>query len=161
MAQDVYLKIEGITGESNQEGHVGDIELLNWSWGVYQPSSMAYGSGGGAGKAMASELTFEHYMDRASPALLNHCLTAKHIGEVTLVERKAGGNPLAYVMYTLNDVVVTMVNVQRAAAGNETPVEAVSLAFAKINLQYTIQDDKGNPAGVASAGYDFKVGKPL
>ncbi|TDS90487.1 Hemolysin-coregulated protein (putative) (plasmid) [Erwinia rhapontici] len=30
MAQDVFIKIEGITGESLDATHKGDIEVLSW-----------------------------------------------------------------------------------------------------------------------------------
>ena len=35
----------------------------------------------------APDLTFEHYVDRATPNLIQYCLTGKHIGSAVLVMR--------------------------------------------------------------------------
>ena len=93
MAQDIFLKLAGIDGESQDAKHKGEIELTNWGWSIHQNSSMQSGSGGGSGKATVSDLTFDHRIDRATPNLLKHCLVGKHIDTATLVVRKAGGNP--------------------------------------------------------------------
>lgn len=46
MAQDIFIKIEGIEGESRDFSHKGEIDLLRWDWSVSQPSNMHAGSGG-------------------------------------------------------------------------------------------------------------------
>ncbi len=55
MAQDVFIKIDGIAGESQDSTHPDEIEVLGWSWNVAQQSSMHSGSGGGAAKATVSD----------------------------------------------------------------------------------------------------------
>ena len=85
MAQDIFLKINGIDGESQDASHKNEVEVLNWSWKIEQLSTMHSGSGGGAGKATVSDLTFEHHIDRASPNLMKYCLTGKHIDAEGLV----------------------------------------------------------------------------
>lgn len=97
MAQDIFLKIDGIEGESPDAAHKGEIEVIGWNWGMAQQSSMHAGSGGGAGKATVKDLTFLHWVDRASPNLLKYCLTGEHIPEARLTVRKAGGSPLEYL----------------------------------------------------------------
>jgi type VI secretion system secreted protein Hcp len=71
---------------------------------------MHAGSGGGAGKCTVNDLTFEHYIDRASPNLIQYCLTGKHIDNAVLVMRKAGGKPLEYLKITMGDVLITKLN---------------------------------------------------
>ena len=51
MASDIFAKIGTIKGESTDAKHQGEIDVLSWAWGVTQSGSMAYGGGGGAGKA--------------------------------------------------------------------------------------------------------------
>lgn len=79
MAHDIFLKIDGIEGEAEDATHKNEIEVLSWSWGVSQQSNMHMGSGGGAGKATVDDLAFEHYIDRATPNLVQYCLLGKHI----------------------------------------------------------------------------------
>lgn len=60
MAQDIFLKINGIDGESQDASHKKEIEVLNWGWRITQGSNMHAGWGGGAGKASVDDLAFEH-----------------------------------------------------------------------------------------------------
>jgi type VI secretion system secreted protein Hcp len=60
MAQDIFLKIQEIDGESQDASHKNEIEVLGWNRGMTQASNMHAGSGGGAGKATVKDLTFLH-----------------------------------------------------------------------------------------------------
>ncbi|MDF3834145.1 type VI secretion system tube protein Hcp, partial [Cupriavidus basilensis] len=158
MAQDIFLKINGIDGESPDSSHKNEIEILSWGWKVSQESKMHGGSGGGAGKATVDDLSFEHYLDRASPNLMKYCLTGKHISEAVLVARKAGGNPLEYLKLTMSDVLVTLVE----PSGNSTDErvrERVALSFSKVKQEYVVQNAQGGSGGAITAGYDIKANK--
>ena len=158
MAQDIFLKIAGIDGESQDSAHKNEIEVSNWSWQVLQESNMHQGSGGGSGKATVKDLNFVHNVDRSSPNLMKFCLTGKHIAEAKLTVRKAGGSPLEYLKFTMTDVVIT--NVQPAgAASDEVIKEQVSMSFAKVKQEYTVQNQQGGSGGAVTAGYDIKLNK--
>jgi len=45
MASDIFIKIGDIKGESNDDKHKDEIEVMSWSWGMNQQGSM--GTGGG------------------------------------------------------------------------------------------------------------------
>ena len=155
MSQDIFLKLTGITGESQDASHRDEIEVLDWEWEITQQSTMHAGSGGGAGKATVSDLTFDHYVDRASPNLLKYCLTGKHIDTATLVVRKAGGSPLEYLTITMGDVIVTKVAPALTVTMSRAR-EAVSLAFARVKQEYVIQNQQGGSGGTVSASYDIQ-----
>lgn len=109
MAQDMFIKIEGIEGESPDASHKNEIQVLSWGWGVSQHSNMHSGSGGGSGKATVNDFNFKHYFDKASPNLLSYCLTGKHIKNIQFTVRKAGGDPLEYLIIKFTDVIITSV----------------------------------------------------
>lgn len=155
MAQDIFLKLTGISGEAQDAAHKDEIEVLSWAWEITQNSSMHAGSGGGAGKATVSDLTFDHYLDRASPNLLKYCLTGKHIGTATLVVRKAGGTPLEYLKLTMDDVVVTKVQPE-LNYNMRRPREEVSLSFARVKQEYVIQNQQGGSGGTVTASFDIQ-----
>lgn len=111
--------------------------------------------GGGAGKATVSDLTFDHYLDRASSNLLKYCLTGKHIGTATLVVRKAGGTPFEYLKITMGDVIVTRVAPTLTTTMSQAR-EEVSLAFARVKQEYVIQNRQGGSGGTVSASYDIQ-----
>ncbi len=158
MAQDIFLKIAGIDGESQDSAHKNEIDVSSWAWQVLQESNMQQGSGGGSGKATVKDLSFVHNADRASPNLMKYCLTGKHIPEALLTVRKAGGTPLEYLKLTMTDVVIT--NVQPSgSATDEIIKEQVSMSFAKIKQEYTVQNQQGGSGGAVTAGYDIKLNK--
>lgn len=158
MAQDIFLKIAGIDGESQDAAHKNEIEVSNWSWQVLQESSMQQGSGGGADKATVRDLSIVHSVDRASPNLMKFCLTGKHIAEARLTVRKAGGTPLEYLRITMTDVVIT--NVQPSGAATDEMIrEQLSLSFAKVKQEYTVQNQQGGSGGAVTAGFDIKLNK--
>lgn len=158
MAQDIFLKINGIDGESLDAAHKNEIEVLKWEWQILQQSDMHTGSGGGSGKATVKDLNFVHYMDRSSPNLMKFCLTGKHIPEAKLVVRKAGGSPLEYLKITMTDVVIT--NVQPSGSNTDEQIkESVSLSFAKVKQEYTVQNQQGGSGGAVTAGFDIKLNK--
>jgi type VI secretion system secreted protein Hcp len=158
MAQDIFLKIDGIDGESPDAAHKNEIEVQKWSWEISQLSSMHAGSGGGAGKATVDDLEFDHLVDRASPNLMKYCLTGKHIDQAALVVRKAGGNPLEYLKITMNDVVVT--KVQPSGSNNDAGIrETVRLSFAKVKQEYVVQNAQGGSGGAVTASFDIKGNK--
>ncbi|EBM0800626.1 TPA: type VI secretion system tube protein Hcp, partial [Salmonella enterica subsp. enterica serovar Infantis] len=73
MSYDIFLKIDGIDGESMDDKHKNEIEVLSWRWNIHQESTMHAGSGLGSGKVSVTNLSFEHYIDRASPNLFKYC----------------------------------------------------------------------------------------
>ncbi|MCY1349840.1 type VI secretion ATPase, ClpV1 family [compost metagenome] len=116
-------------------------------------------SGGGAGKATVSDLSFEHFIDRASPNLMKYCLTGKHINEAVLVVRKAGGNPLEYLKLTMTDVLVTKVAPKGSVDDEVRMREKVALSFSKVKQEYVVQNAQGGSGGAVTAGYDIKGNK--
>ncbi len=45
MASDMFLKIDGIPGESTDKAHANEIEVLSFSWGIQQQRSGSASSG--------------------------------------------------------------------------------------------------------------------
>lgn len=155
MAQDIFIKIEGIEGKSKDSIHRGETEVLRWSCSVGQPGNMHSGSGGSAGKDTINNLHFEHYIDKFSTKLLRYYLIGKLLPEAVLTVRKSGGSPLEYLRITLQEIIITRVhpvyiNTMRA------PREAVTLAFTRVKMDYVLQDVEGNKAGTVSMGYDIE-----
>lgn len=147
MAVDMYLKLEGIDGESNDDVHAGEIDVLAWSWGASQSGTMHSGAGGGAGKVNVQDLSVTKYVDSASHLLLMHCHNGKHIPEGILTVRKAGETALEYIIITLTDILVTSVSVG-GSGGEERLTENLTLNFGKFKYSYVPQlaDGTGDAA---------------
>lgn len=148
MAIDAFLKIEGIKGESISKGHEGEIDILSWSWGMSQSGTTHIGTGGGAGKVNVQDISFTHWVDCSTPNLVKACCSGKHFGSAKLVIRKAGENPLEYVIIDMTDVLITSVGTG-GSGGEERLTETVTLNFAKFKYSYQPQDKTGAAKGGA------------
>ena len=148
---ELFLKVDGIPGESRADKHKGEIELVGFSWGVTNTGNPG-GGGGGAGRAQFSDLSFTKRVDKSSPVLFLACASGKHIKEAQLSVRKAGRAALEYLKIKLTDVLVTSF---QETAGEETPVESVAFDFRRIDVEYTPQHDDGSPGDVVKAGWDL------
>ncbi|GAB7539959.1 type VI secretion system tube protein Hcp [Burkholderia sp. 3C] len=150
---DIFIKIDGITGESQDATHANEIEVISCGWKISQDSSMHSGSGGGAAKATVHDLRFIHLIDRASPNLASYCFHGKHIPTARLSMRKAGGTPLTYLKITLYDVIVTELE---PAVGAGAALEHVALSFARMEEEYVVQSATGGSQGTVTAVIDVK-----
>ena len=158
MASDIFAKIGDIKGESLDDKHKDQIEVLSWSWGVTNAHSPIAGSGGGGGEGKASfhDLSFTHKIDKASPVLMKGCATGVHLKEATITHRKAGKGQQDFLIVKMNDVIITSVTDEDSSGGN---VETVSLTFAKVDLQYRPQKNDGSLDAGIHFKYDIKGNK--
>jgi type VI secretion system secreted protein Hcp len=156
MAIDMFMKFSNkIDGESKVTGHIGEIELVSWSWGMTQEGTMHTSTGGGAGKVDVRDLTFTHYIDSASGTLMQKCCDGTHIDTADLTVRKAGGTAaVEYLKIHLLGCIVAGVTTGGASSGDRL-TENVTLNFAKFKVEYTPQDGKGAGGASSPVGWDI------
>jgi type VI secretion system secreted protein Hcp len=157
MASDIFAKIGDIKGESLDSKHKDEIEVLSFSWGVTNTGSPAAGGGGGAGKATFQDLSIVHHIDKASPLLMKACATGTHLKEATITHRKAGRAQQEFLIVKMNDVIIT--SVVHGGTNDQPASESVSLAFAKVDLQYKAQKPDGSLDAGVHFKYDLKANK--
>lgn len=160
MAVDMFIKLDDIKGESVDDKHKGEIDVLAWSWGVTQSGTTHIGSGGGAGKCNVNDLSFTKYVDRSSPVLLKMCMLGTHVGNTQLVVRKAGGKPLEYIKIVMEDSIVTSINTG-GSGGEDRLTENVTLNFARVRFEYVPQKADGSGEPSIPMGYDIAGNKEL
>jgi type VI secretion system secreted protein Hcp len=157
MGPDIFAKIGDIKGETLDDKHKDEIEVLSWSWGVSNAGAMRGGSGGGEGKATFHDLSFTHKIDKASPVLMKACATGVHIKDATIIHRKAGKGQHEFLIIKMNDVIITSVTYDDSdETGNS---ESVSLAFAKVDLEYKPENADGTLGAGVHFKYDIKANK--
>jgi type VI secretion system secreted protein Hcp len=157
MAVDMFLKIDSIKGDSEDDKHKGEIEVISWSWGVTQTGTTHSGTGGGAGKASVQDISITKYLDRATPILLKHCLSGVHVKEVLLTVRKsAGTKPLEYVKMKMKDALISSISTG-AQGADERLTETVGVNFATVEFEYVPQKPDGS--GDASIPITWNIAK--
>ena len=154
MAVDMFLKLDGVKGESTDSKHENEIEVLNWSWGAAQSGAGHTNTGSGAGKVSIQDLHFTHYVDKATPDLLKNCANGAHIKDGTLVIRKAGKDPLEYIKIKMENILVTSIT-PGGAGHDDRIVEGITLNFRKFTYTYTPQDNTGKPGSPAVFAWDI------
>ncbi|CAM3898701.1 MULTISPECIES: Hcp family type VI secretion system effector [Ectopseudomonas] len=147
MAVDIFIKIGDIKGESQDKTHKDEIEVLNWSWGMSQSGNMHTGTGGGAGKVSIQDLSLTKFVDKATPNLMMHCSSGKHVPKVTLTVRKAGGDSqVEYLIINLEEVLIS--SLSTGGSGNDDRlIENITLNFAKVTVDYQPQKADGTKEG--------------
>jgi type VI secretion system secreted protein Hcp len=146
MAVDMFMKLAGINGESQDSVHSGEIDVIGWNWGMSNTGTAHLGGGAGTGKANFQDLTFTKFVDKASTSLMQACATGKHIATATLTCRKAGGTPLEYLVITMTEAMVS--NIQHGgSSSDERTTEMISLNFASLKVDYKTQSAQGSAAG--------------
>lgn len=155
MAVDYFLKIDGIEGESADAKHKNEIDLLSFSWGVSNSGTMAYGGGGGAGKASFNDFSFAMRVSKASPKLFLACASGQHIKSAILTCRRAGTEQQEYMIITMSDLLISSMQ-SSGGGGDDVPIEAISLNYSKIEISYAPQDAKGGLGSPIKTGWNVK-----
>ncbi len=158
MAVDMFLKLDGVTGESQDSSHKEEIDVLSWSWGLSQSGTTHMGGGGGAGKVSVHDLSLTKYLDASSPTLQKFCANGKHVATGTLTVRKAGENPLEYLKIDLEEIIISSVSTG-GSGGDDRLTENVSLNFKKFHTTYTPQSDDGTAGAAVEAKWNIAENK--
>jgi type VI secretion system secreted protein Hcp len=157
MAIDVYLKIDGIQGESADGKHAGWIECTSVHFGVSQPRSATASRGGGhtAERADLKDILFSKQVDLSTPLLLQSCASGKTIPKAAFEFMRADaiGTRINYFSIELENVLVGMVTPD--IQPGTILFENVCLKFSKVRWKYTQQKISGGANGNTTGGWDL------
>jgi type VI secretion system secreted protein Hcp len=154
VAIDMFIKIGQIEGESKDATHAGEMDVLAYSLGFSNSGTTHAGSGAGAGKVNAQDLSFTTYVSKASLPLFTAVCTGRIFTAATLTIRRAGANPFEFLKIRMEDVLVSS-DSSGGSGGEDRLVENYSLNYARIIFTYTGQDATGAPLPPIRAGFDF------
>ncbi len=157
LAVDMFMKIEGIEGESTAgRGHEDWIEIDSFGWGATHSSSGATGQSRRRSSASFGDVIVAKKVDGSSPNLYLACASGTHYPAAELVVRKAGSGEF-YFRIRLDDVRVSSVNVSGSAEHAE-PMEEVALTYGKIHWEYSPQGDNAS-GGNVERSWDLMANK--
>jgi len=161
MALEAFLKIEGIPGESRKQGHADEIDILSFSFGASNPTTVGKGTGAGASQVNLSSFNIMKSTDLSSAPLFLRCAKGEHIPTDIVTLRKAGGeNALEYLQYKFSKVYVDSIQWSGSSGGDDSPTESLSLAFEKVEIVYSSQNDDGTAKKTVGSGWDIPSGTP-
>ena len=158
MSFDTYMDIAGVEGESTADGFEKKIEIYSFSWGAANPTTVSPGSGGlSGGRVSVSSFNVMKKTEKSSAKLFAACCQGMHFDTAKISMRKAtgtGGQDV-FLTYLFTDVMIESIQWSGSTGGDDTPTESLSLAFAKVEIEYKTQDDKGKLAVAGQASWDL------
>jgi type VI secretion system secreted protein Hcp len=160
MAVDMFIKFDGIKGESQDSKHKDTIDVLSWNWGASQSGTSHLGGGGGAGKVAVQDLVITKYVDKSTPPLMTKLYTGDHIPKALLTVRKAGGEQQEFIKIEMTHIIVTNLT-QGASASDDRFTETISINFDTVKLSYCSQKKDGTLDAAVDFGYDIAANKKI
>jgi type VI secretion system secreted protein Hcp len=154
---EMFLKLDGIEGESLDSVHGGEIEIKDWQWDTTNTVRWDVNQGGQSTKVVVQDIIINKYCDKASVTLYQDCVTGKHIRNGTITCRKNDGDQkVEYLIMKLTDIMITKVHWE-GEGEQQALKETVGLSFAEFRIDYKVQNDTGNAAG--SKSFQFNIQK--
>jgi type VI secretion system secreted protein Hcp len=176
MAQlDYFIKIDQIPGESTDEKHKDEIEVLSYGFGMHHGDAGSSSTAGArtAGRVAHKPFRFSKVTDKASAKLLEKCCNGTHIPKAVFTAHRATDQKQKYLQIDFTDLIVsswesahseTSERGAGAEAGSGVMLqeESVELNYGSIKYTYTATDHKtGKPAGDVVAGWDLIGNKKI
>jgi type VI secretion system secreted protein Hcp len=176
MAFDIFLKLDGIEGESTTKGHDKEIQVLSYDQSIdtalYREGS---GGGAGAGKSTFSGVRIRKLLDSASIPIALACASGLHIASAKIAFRRPSP-PVDFYVVTLEDVLVTHVGqcastevqaplkfetLGKSPTGPAALLEEVTLHFSTIRWEYRRIGPKGTALPPITGGWDVNANRKL
>jgi type VI secretion system secreted protein Hcp len=158
MAVNAYLIIDGRPGPSTSKTNA--IDILSFSFGASQTSTIGVGSSGGesrSGRANLSDISIMKVVDKVSPLLFDDCVTGNYLKKVDIIyDKPMGDQQEEYYKIHLEDALITSI---QHSGSSENPMESISFAYSKIKVSYNPEQD-GALKGFIDKGFDVLKLKP-
>ena len=158
----IFVRIEGIPGESKDKDHRNWIDAKSITHKIEQKvRSVASQGGRSGGRADFGDFVVHKEIDKATPTLNLYCAKGQHIPEV-IIEKTASytdAGRVTYLQYKLEEVYVTSVDTSFSGDSQETGTETVTLSFGKITCIYTEADQRGKKKGEVAYSWDLQANK--
>jgi len=125
----MFLKLDGVQGESSDGKQGGVIEISSFSFGAGNGGAQAGGSGGGAGRTSLSSFTITKTLDKSSSLLQKAAVDGQHYKEADVFfTRKAGGTQQNYLELKLDNVMISSYQAGGSFFfGDRAPTETIQL----------------------------------
>jgi type VI secretion system secreted protein Hcp len=161
MAVDMFLKIDGIQGESTDNHHKDEIDVLSYTWGESQPAAASSGTGAAAGRVTMQDFHFTMRVNKASPGLFLACANGARIKNAVLTVRRSGGNPVEFLKWTLTDITVASYQTAASVPSSDAPTDQVGLRFTKIEMEYARIKPDGTLEVPIKEGWDLTTNRAV
>ncbi len=153
---EMFLKLDGVDGESLDHAHANEIEIQSWEWKTENPVRWDLNQGGQSTKVHVHHIALAKACDKSSVTLYQNCVTGKHIKSAIITCRKNDGDQkLEYLILKMTDVMISKVE-WKGTGESQSLEEQLDLSFAEFRIDYKVQNDSGNASGMTSFGFNIQ-----
>jgi type VI secretion system secreted protein Hcp len=158
---DMFLKLDGVAGDSTDDKHKNEINLTSFAFAVGRGGDGTGSAAGAPGvaatpKGRLQTLRIDKIYDAASPKLFRAAASGQHIKSAVLTFRRSNDDDIEFLTYTLSDVQVTSYN-QGGKDGDARDLgsleEEVGLTAAKVHVTEQTVDSDGKKGPVVNADW--------
>ena len=145
----IFLKLDGISGDSTDDKHKGEIDVESVAYDVQHSS-----------KSTTALLRIDKVYDSSSPKLLSAVATGRHIKSGTITFRVSGGSSDSdFLTYKLSDIAVSSYE-QGGSNPDQKPLgsleEEIGLTAGKLAVTERSVDDSGKAKPPVNATVEIK-----
>jgi type VI secretion system secreted protein Hcp len=156
----LFIKFDGVDGESHDKDHKQWSDLLSFSWGLHKAGAGATGQTRRRGVATVEDVVCTKEYDKSSPKLAEAIVAGKVFPKVEIHNTATYGEGRAtFLKYELKNVMVSSHNVAAAGAGDAVPTESLSLNFEEVKQTYVEYDAKGSKKGNVEMTWKVEEGQ--
>jgi type VI secretion system secreted protein Hcp len=148
--RDYFLDLDGIPGECQDKTHTDQIRLSDFSFAMKNRNRAGYA----AGKTVFENVSFAGPIDVSYPKIQDALASNRPIKKATLYCRKAGKSQLDFLTITFTDLYVSQCRLE--SEGSLLRMY-ITMNFAKTQIDYREQTDKGTLGGAMSAMFDVRL----
>lgn len=153
-----FLSLSGIQGESTNEQHKNEIDILSYDTSVALPPSTEPNRP--SSRLVCPPVTLMKNLDLASLVLAKKLVQGVHIPRGVLALQRAGANPSDYFILTMDEIVVSEFS-QVTSADSSRVVEKVVLTARRYGFEYRPQSSTGGQDGVIKIRWDCATGEVI
>ena len=156
----IFVKYDGVDGESADANHDKWIDVLSIDWGSSKPGGGATGQSRRRGSVIVEDMRLTMEFEKSTPKLLEKLNMGEVIPKVE-IEQTAnyGGSRATYLKYTLTNVQVTAFDVNASGNDESPPTVTIANNFEEYKVTYTEYDSEGNKGGNVETTWKVKKGK--
>jgi type VI secretion system secreted protein Hcp len=151
-----FLQLDGVEGESIALFHEGDIELIDWDWGVSNTAPLELTSNVST-HTKGEDLSITKGIDTASKTLIQKCALGEHIpkGRLTCEKNEGTDDKFTYLIIEFEDMKVMSVKADKG--GENIKTESVVFKYSKFKISYVKQLNTGasDISGYMDFGFDL------
>lgn len=164
MAYDMFLKVEGVKGDSTDAAHKDWIEVLSYNHMISQAPGGSLSAQGAltGGRSDHRDFSITKRLDAASPILALKLCQGAPIPKVTFELCRATGEKTTFMKYTMKDCIIASIAPGGSGSSEDPlPMEEVTFRYSEIKWSYTPTTTAGKTGAAVEAAWSTTADKAL